>query len=135
MVVASSNGAFNFPRNVSRVAGSTNIQMFCSKDRTQATPFWKINDTIYYFSEVPHTPLFIPSPDGRSITIPLVDVSHNQTSFQCFVPTSDGQLFSSSIGVLTVNVTGAIIVDNSTIFLFITKSFSFQMLRTVRMVL
>ena len=107
MVVASSNEAFNFPRNISRSAGSSNVPIFCSKDTAQATPFWQINDTIYYFSEVPREPLFIPLPDGRSVTIPLVDISYNQTSFQCFVPTSDGQLLSSSVGILTVIVTGA----------------------------
>ena len=47
-------------------------------------------------------PPFIPSPSGRVVTIPVIDVSLNQTSFQCFVPTSDGGLFNSPVGILTV---------------------------------
>ena len=94
---------FNFPRNITRSVGSTNPQILCSKYPIEATPFWKINETTYYFSEVP--PPFIPSPSGRVVTIPVVEVSLNQTSFQCFIPTSDGGLFSSPIGILTVLTT------------------------------
>ena len=99
MAYTVSAGTFYFPRNITRHVGSTNVPIFCSKHPVQATPFWKINGTTYYFSEVP--PPFIPSLSGRLVTIPVIDVSLNQTSFQCFVPTSDGGLFSSPVGILS----------------------------------
>ena len=61
-----------------------------------------MNDTIYYFSDVPLP--FIVSQSGRDIIIPTVDLSLNGTSFQCFNPGND--VISSSIGVLTVTGDG-----------------------------
>ena len=44
--------------------------------------------------------------DGRGITIPVIDFSMNGTLFQCLIPSSGGELISSSIGVLTVTKSG-----------------------------
>lgn len=44
---------------------------------------------------------------GREIVIPVVDLSLNSTTFQCFTPSSSGDgLIISSIGVLTVTDNG-----------------------------
>ena len=87
------------PRNITRTEGSNDVTIPCHS--SQATPFWKIKHITYYFSDVP--PPFMASQSGRSITIPIIDLSLNGTSFQCFAPSSgDDLLISSSIGVLTV---------------------------------
>ena len=94
--------------NTTRSEGGNEVTIPClASHEPQATPFWKINDTIYYYSDVPW-PL-ISSPDGTTITIPVVDLSMNGTSFQCFIPTSSGDgLISSSVGILTVTENGNI---------------------------
>ena len=93
------------PENIETVEGANHIPILC-QSFPAATPFWKINDTTYYFSDVP--PPFEVSNNGREIYIPLVTLPLNGTSFQCFVPSSSeaGSLFSSSIGVLTVTPSG-----------------------------
>ena len=93
---------FMGPRNITRGEGSERELIPCLSYPVQATPFWKINDTIYYYSDVP-PPLKV-SRSGREIIITTVDLSLNNTSFQCFIPSSSGNdLTSSSIGVLIVN--------------------------------
>ena len=77
------------------------MTILCTTNPPHATPFWKIDETVYYFSDLP--PLFRASHSGREIIIPVVDISMNGTSFQCFIPTSSGNgLVSSSTGALTV---------------------------------
>ena len=93
----------NFPRNVTRPEGSEGEIIPCQLYPVQATPFWKINDSIYYYSDVP-PPLEV-SRSGRQIVIPVIDSTLNGTTFQCFTPSSSGhELISSSIGVLTVMI-------------------------------
>ena len=80
---------------------------------------------IYYPSNVPLP--FIASQSGRVISIPVVDLSMNGTSFQCFVPTSSGRgLMSSSSGTLTVRETGKIITILCLIKCKIQKSRKFK---------
>ena len=89
------------PKNITRTSGTNNELMRCQTYPVDATPFWKINGIIYYYSDVP--PPFVSSKSGRDIEIPIVDLSLNGSSFQCFIPSSSGSdLISSSIGVLTV---------------------------------
>ena len=90
------------PGNTTSAEGDNNyVPILCQLFLAQATPFWKINGITYYYSNVP--PPFVVSKSGREIYIPLVVLSLNGTSFQCFTPASSGGgLFSSSIGVLTV---------------------------------
>ena len=99
-----SGNAFLGPRNVTRAEGTENIHIPCQSYPPQATPFWKINGTIYYYSDVP--PPFVVSKSGREITIPVVDSTLNGTSFQCFIPSSTGdELIVSTVGVITVRLT------------------------------
>jgi hypothetical protein len=94
-----------FPRNISRFEGTEGEIVLCWSYTVQATPFWKINGTIYYYSDVP--PPFKASKSGREIIIPVVESTLNGTFFQCFTPSSSGdELISSSIGVLTVIISG-----------------------------
>ena len=96
------------PSNITRNEGQTDIAIPCGLNTGQATPFWKINSSFYYPSDVP--PPFIASLGGRIISIPVIYLCMNGTSFQCFVPTSSGRgLISSSTGTLTVRETGKII--------------------------
>ena len=98
-------GQTSGPRNISQTEGATDVLIPCHFHPAYATPFWKINDKVYYFSDVP--PPFIASSSGRDISIPLVDSSLNGTSFQCFVPSSSGNdLMGSSVGILTVTENG-----------------------------
>ena len=100
-----SGSNFLGPENIMTVEGANHIPILCQSFPVQATPFWKINSTIYYYSDVP--PPFVVSNSGREIYIPLVVLSLNGTSFQCFIPSSsEAGLFSSSIGVLTVTPNG-----------------------------
>ena len=100
-----SGSNFLGPENITRVEGSNRIIIRCQSYPVQTTPFWKVNGTIYYYSDVP--PPFEVSKSGRELKIPLVVLSLNGTSFQCFIPSSSGDgLFSSSIGVLTVTDNG-----------------------------
>ena len=93
------------PRNLKTFEGSNEVTIPCATYSVQATPFWKINDIIYYFSDIPHP--FTTSQSGRTITIPVVDLSMNGTSFQCFIPTSSGHgLISGSVTTLTVMENG-----------------------------
>ena len=76
------------------------MTILCTTNPPHATPFWKINKTVYYFSELPC--LFMVSQSGREIIIPVVVISMTGTSFQCFIPTSSGNgLVSSSTGIYT----------------------------------
>ena len=76
------------------------MTILCTTNPPHATPFWKINETVHYFSDLPR--LFMVSHSGREIIIPVIDISMNGTSFQCFIPTSSGNgLVSSSTGTLT----------------------------------
>ena len=89
------------PRNITRSEGTNDVTVSCQSYPLQATPFWKINNTTYYFSDVPLP--FVASQSGRSINIPTIDLSLNGTFFQCFIPSSSGNdLISSSIGVLLI---------------------------------
>lgn len=100
-----SGSNFSGPRDITRTEGDNQVVIPCQSHRVQATPFWKINDTIYYYSDVP--PPFIASRNGRDIIIPVVGSTLNGTSFQCFVPSSSGYgLISSSTGLLTVITNG-----------------------------
>ena len=102
------------PRNITRTEGTANdVTILCQFYPIQATPVWKINDTIYYFSDVPQP--FIVSQSGRDIFIPVVDSSLDGTSFQCFNPGND--IISSSIGVLTV-------IDNGMYYILLCQSLS-----------
>ena len=96
-----SGNIFPGPRNITRTEGTEDIHIPCQSYPPQATPFWKINDTIYYYSDVP--PPFKASKSGREILIPVVDSTLNGTSFQCFTPTSSGnEVVGSTVGVITV---------------------------------
>ena len=100
-----SGSNFLGPENITRVEGSNQIIIRCQSYPVLTTPFWKINGTIYYFSDVP--PPFEVSKSGREIEIPLVTLSLNGAYFQCFIPSSSGGgLFSSSTGVLMVTDNG-----------------------------
>ena len=100
-----SGSEFLGPKNITRTEGSKQQIVPCQSYPIQATPFWKINDTIYYYSDLP-LPLTA-SKSGREIIIPTVDSTLSGTSFQCFTPSSSGdELISSSIGVLTVIANG-----------------------------
>ena len=93
------------PKNTTRIEGSEEVPILCHSYPVQATPFWKINGTIYYYSDVP--PPFEASKSGREIIILLVDSTLNRTSFQCFIPSSSGdELMSSSVGIITVTENG-----------------------------
>ena len=95
------------PRNISRTEGTqdTIIPCYHSYYSVQATPFWKIKGTVYYYSDVP--PPFVVSKSGREIDIPVIDSTLNGTSFQCFASSSSGdELVSSSVGVITVTENG-----------------------------
>jgi hypothetical protein len=96
-----SGNNFLGPRNISRTEGAEGEIIPCQSYPPQTTPFWKINGTIYYYSDVP--PPFEASKSGREIIIPVVDLSLNGTSFQCFTPSSTGdEVISSTVGVITV---------------------------------
>ena len=96
-------------RNITRLEGTEDEIILCQSYSVQATPFWKINNTIYYYSDVP--PPFRASKNGRDIVTPIVDSTLNGTSFQCFIPSSSGDdLISSSIGVLIVTENGIILL-------------------------
>ena len=101
-----SGTTFLGPENRVTMEGANHVPILCQSFPAQATPFWKVNGTTYYFSDVP--PPFEVSNSGREIYIPLVTLSLNGTSFQCFIPSSSeaGGLFNSSIGVLTVTPSG-----------------------------
>ena len=100
-----SGSDFPGPRNIIRTEGSKQEIILCQSYPIQATPFWKINDTIYYHSDLP-LPLTA-SKSSRDIIIPTVDSTLSGTTFQCFIPSSAGdELISSSIGVLTVIANG-----------------------------
>ena len=95
------------PRNITRAEGTVNVIIPCRSYSSQATPFWKVNGTVYYHSDVP--PPFVASKSSREITIPTIDSTLSGTSFQCFIPSSSDSgddLTSSSIGVLTVIANG-----------------------------
>ena len=93
------------PRNITRDEGQTSFTIPCGLGTGPATPFWKINGFLYYPSDVPLP--FIASLGGRFISIPVVYLSMNGTSFQCFIPTYSGHgLMSSSTGTLTVRKRG-----------------------------
>ena len=96
-----SGNTFLGPRNITRAEGTEDINIPCQSYTSQVTPFWKINDTIYYYSDVP--PPFKASKTGREILIPVVDSTLNGTSLQCFIPSSTGdELIGSTVGVITV---------------------------------
>ena len=93
------------PGNITRDEGQTDITIPCGLNTGQATPFWKISGFLYYPSDVPLP--FIASQNGRVISIPVIYLSMNGTSFQCFSPTYSGRgLMSSSSGTLTVRKRG-----------------------------
>ena len=96
-----SGNNFLGPRNITRAEGTEDINIPCQSYPPQATPFWKINGTIFYYSDVP--PLFKVSKSGREILIPVVDSTLNGTSFQCFTPSSTrNEIIGSTVGVITV---------------------------------
>ena len=96
-----SGNNFLGPRNITRAEGTEDIDIPCQSYLSQATPFWKINSTIYYYSDVP--PPFKASNSGRQILIPVLDSILNGTSFQCFIPSSTrDELIGSTVGVITV---------------------------------
>ena len=98
------------PRNITRTEGTEREIIPCQTYPIQATPFWKINGTIYYYSDVP--PLFVASRSGREIIIPIVEFTLSGTSFQCFFSSSSDlnhRLVSSFMGVLTVTTNGIIL--------------------------
>ena len=92
------------PRSITRVEGTKDILIPCQSypPQLQATPFWKINGTIYYYSDVP--PPFKASKSGRELLIPVLDSTLNGTSLQCFIPPSltEDELIGSTVGVITV---------------------------------
>ena len=91
-------------RNISRTEGATNVFFPCRLNQAvpAGIPFWKINNTIYYFSDVP-PPFISTSENGRRIVISIVDLSLNGISIQCFIPSSShSDIITSPIGVLTV---------------------------------
>ena len=94
----------NGPRNITRTEGTINVVIPCEAVSLTATPFWKINNSIYYFSDIP--PPFVSTRDGRYIVIPTIDVYMNRTSFQCFFPISLLEVAKSSVGVLMVTKAG-----------------------------
>ena len=95
-------------KNISRNGGETDVIIPCQLNPVHAVAsFWKINDTVYYFTDVPSP--FMVVQNGRSISVPFVDSSLNGMSFQCFIPSSSGSdLISSPIGVLTVRENGIV---------------------------
>ena len=106
-VICSAGSNFPGPRNITRTEGSERELILCQSYPIQATPFWKINGTIYYYSDVP--PPLVASRSGREIIIPVVELTLNGTSFQCFIPSSSGDELSSSTGVLTVIANGKLL--------------------------
>ena len=101
-----SGSNFPGPRNITRSEGAEEELILCQSYPVQTTPFWKINGTVYYYSDIP--PLFVASRSGREIIILMVGLTLNGTSFQCFIPSlsGGGYLISSSTGVLTVIANG-----------------------------
>ena len=96
-----SGNNFLGPKNIIRAEGTEDIHIPCQSYPPQATPFWKINGTGYYYSNVP--PPFKASKSGREIIIPVIDSTLNGTSLQCLTPTSTGdELIGSTIGIITV---------------------------------
>ena len=75
----------------------------------QATPFWKINDKIYYYSDLP---LPLRSVNGKHVTISTIDSSLNGTTFQCFVPSSSGIVLTTNFIVVIVRLNGTVIKIN-----------------------
>ena len=71
------------PGNITTEEGANHVPILCQLIPVQATPFWKINGTTYYYSDVP--PPLVVSMSGREIYIPLVLLSLHGTSFQCFI--------------------------------------------------
>ena len=94
----------NGPRNITRTEGIMNVVIPCEPVPLTATPFWKINNTIYYYSDVP--PPFVSTRNGRYIVIPTIEVYMNRTSFQCFFQISSLEVAKSSVGVLMVTKAG-----------------------------
>lgn len=109
LIIALCSGSnFVGPRNITRGEGTGDVTIPCQLHALDATPFWKINSTIYYYSDMP--PPFEVSTSGREVGITAVDLSLNGTSFQCFIPSVNG-LITSSIGILTVIDNGIIILQ------------------------
>ena len=93
-----------------RAEGTENVIIPCQVyGQLQATPFWKINEKIYYHSDLP---LPLRSINGKQVTISSIDSSLNGTTFQCFTPVSSGDVLTADFTVLIVghNGTGLIIL-------------------------
>lgn len=86
------------PTDITRIEGQTNEFIPCPYGDENTAASWRINNTFYHHTRLP-CPFIVAS---NGILIPVLDRSISGTSFQCFATSSDGQLLSSSVGVLTV---------------------------------
>lgn len=90
------------PVNITRQEGEDNVIIHCPFS-TSSTPIWRINSMLYE-----PLPLRLPlMPTKNGISISVVDMIYNNTSFQCFTPNGNGlDVCKSSTGTLTVTKSG-----------------------------
>ena len=109
MLCSCSTQVVQGPDNTTRQEGETNVLIHCPFSISSA-PIWLINSTLY-------EPLSLKAPllpIATGINITVVELSYNDTTFQCFTPTGNGlQVEQSSIGTLTVIKKGNLICFSS----------------------
>ena len=89
------------PQNITRTEGANDVLIECPF----LAPTWRINSSLYEPLSLEYP--FLPSLTGLKISV--VDISLNNTSFQCFAPTgTDLFVDSSSIGILNVTKKGTL---------------------------
>ena len=91
------------PTNITRSEGDVNEFIPCPFDGLVATPFWRIDDTLYHITQLPYP--FVSSSNSSGIIIKSITRYLNGTILQCFVASglkSDPRPVGSSVGILTV---------------------------------
>ena len=82
---------------INRTEGDTNIPLECPFSINRA-PIWRINDSLYDLFSLP-SPL-LPTTDGLNIAV--IDISQNDTRFQCLAPSGNGLSMSADETVTLV---------------------------------
>ena len=91
------------PRSITRMEGETDVFIPCPFDMGSMPPFWQINDTFYYITQLPFP--FIPSIGPNGLIISYIHRDLNGTSLQCFTTQYEQgylRVINSSKGVLVV---------------------------------
>lgn len=86
---------------------STNINIQCNLGRQGVAPFWIINGSVYELFSIPVTflPLVTPIPMVESysaLTIPMVTVDLNETTFQCALFSENGVIFGRITRIIVI---------------------------------